>query len=388
MKKRHLAMLMACVLSAGVLTGCQKETKEADKAAETESVETAATEEIRETESEAPSEAAPAETEEKEPEAEAVPEDPGVPMVGVVTYEGGVEDASFNQSAWEGLQRLSGLFDCKTKFTEGGGASGFEGKLNEMISAGGDLIWGMGYECRDAVLAAAPEHPDVTFAIFDYDEENLPENVAGVVFRDEEPSFLAGYLAGTMTETGKVGFIGGVEDTIIDHFRYGFKAGVFHASKETGKEVAVEDVFADSYNDPEKGKELAKGLYDGGCDIIFHAAGETGVGVIQAAKEADRFVIGVDKDQSFLAPQNVITSVMKYVNKALVDVSMDYLIGNSVGGRTVRLGLEDDALGISENHSLYPAELYEKLLELKDQIVAGKLWAPANKEQYEVFLTL
>ncbi len=308
------------------------------------------------------------------------------PFVGVVTDEGGIEDASFNQSAWEGLQRLSGAYDCETLFLESYGSTGFEDNLERLIDQGADLCWGIGYSCADAILDAAGRHPDTSFAIVDYSAEKLPDNVTCVLFRAEEPAFLAGFVAGSMTETGKVGFIGGISDEIIDQFRYGYEGGVHYAAAKTGKSIEITAVYADSYSDAAKGRALAADLYNGGCDIIFHAAGETGNGVIEAAREANRYVIGVDKDQSYMAPEHVLTSVLKYVNTAILQISGDFMNGQDIGGRTVSLGLADAAAGLSENHELYPQELYDEVLRLSDDIISGRLKPPADEQAFRDFL--
>ncbi len=308
------------------------------------------------------------------------------PIVGVITYSGGVEDASFNQSAWEGLNRLTGSTECETRFYESLNEGDFQKHMHTLIDEGGDLCWGIGYSCADALLAEAEEHPDISFAIVDYAYPDTPANMTGVMFRANEPSFLAGYIAGCVTQTGKIGFVGGEHNEVIDQFQYGYQAGADYAAKEKRKAVETSVVYAGSFVDTEKGRALAAELYDGGCDIVFHAAGETGIGVIDAAREAGKYVIGVDKDQSYLAPENVLTSVLKNVNSAVFQVSRSFLNGDLSGGSTISLGLSDDAVGISEEHGLYPDEIYEEMLTLKTKIARGELLPPDSEETYGFFL--
>ena len=309
-----------------------------------------------------------------------------LPVVGMATGQGGIEDQSFNQSAWEGLQWFGGMSGCRVFFKESLKESDLTNNIEALLDEGSNLVWATGYDSGPQMLEAAQEHPANSFAIIDYAYEDTPDNLTGVVFRDQEPSFLVGYIAANMTETGKVGFVGGVDNAVIEQFECGYRAGVAYGAKESGKEVSVESVYAGSYQDMAKGAELATGLYDGGCDIVYHAAGQTGVGVIAAAQQAGKFVIGVDKDQAFLAPENVLTSAMKYVNMAVRQISDQYASGKAIGGQTISLGLSEDAVGISENHDLYPDELYDDALQLADQIKDGTLEVPETRDQLDAFL--
>ena len=309
-----------------------------------------------------------------------------VPLVGIVAYAVGIEDGGFNQSAWEGLQRLAGTSDCETSFLESNAEGDFQENIHKLVDAGGDLCWAIGYSCADILREEAEEHPDRSFAIVDYAYEDTPSNMTGVMFRAEESAFLAGYVAGCVTESGKLGFIGGESNEVIDQFRYGYQAGAWYAGKELGREITVETAYTGSFADVAGGRDLAADMYDRGCDIVFHAAGESGMGVIDAAREAGKYVIGADKDQSYLAPEQVLTSVLKDVNSAVYQVSRDYLEGNPIGGRTIELGLAEDAVGQSEEHSLYSDEIYTRMLVLRDRIVSGELDPPAGKPAYEQFI--
>lgn len=308
------------------------------------------------------------------------------PLVGMVTFEGGVDDASYNQSAWEGLQWLSGRTNCNIKFLESDGEADFSENIHKLIDDGAKLCWGIGYSGKDDLLEEAAEHPDINFAIVDNSFEDAPANLTGVMFRAQEPSFLVGYIAGSVTSADKVGYIGGEKSSILDQFEYGYKAGVAYAAKELNKDIEVCTEYAGTFSDPAKGHELAAKMYADGCDIIFHAAGETGTGVIEEAAAEGKFVIGVDKDQSYLAPENVLTSALKYVNIAVCDVSEVFLEGEDIGGKTITFGLAEGAVGVSEDHSLYSDEIYDKMLDLAEQIRAGSLIPPSNSYEYEDFI--
>ncbi len=308
-----------------------------------------------------------------------------LPKVGMVISESGIDDGSFNQSAWEGLQWLEGSMDCDSSLImevkDGDEAVGME----HLVESGCDLCWGIGVNCADAVLTAAEKHPDVQFAIADTTFEDLPENVTAVVFRAQESSFLAGYIAGRVTESGYVGFVGGERNDVIDAFYYGFGAGVQTAAKERGIKISTCTIYVDSFDDPEEGYKMAKTLYDQNCDVVYHAAGASGLGVIRAAEEEGKYVIGVDKDQSYLAPDHVLCSALKYVNVSVKQVSEGILKDDIVSGQTIELGLAENAVGITEDHPLYSQEIYEKMLDLQVQIVAGELTPPSTEEEYNAF---
>ncbi|MBR1771568.1 MAG: BMP family ABC transporter substrate-binding protein [Lachnospiraceae bacterium] len=309
-----------------------------------------------------------------------------VSLVGVVTYTGGVEDEAFNQSAWEGLQRFSGETGCETVFYESASETDFAQHMDELVENGGDLCWGIGYSCAGDLLKKAKKYPDVSFAIIDYAYAETPDNMTGVVFRSQESSFLVGYIAANMTKTDKVGFVGGESNAVIEQFQYGYQAGVAYAEKQLGKTVEVEVWYTGSFDDPFQGKELASSLYEEGCDIVFQAAGASGIGVIEAAQETGNYVIGVDKDQSYLAPEHVLTSAIKNVNQAIYRVSKNAFAGESIGGKTLSLGLEEGAVGVSEEHALYGDEIYEQVLQLQDEMIAGRMIPPSNQTEYETFL--
>ncbi len=311
----------------------------------------------------------------------------GLPLIGLVTSVGGIEDESFNQSAWEGLQRLEGMGKCTTKFYEGiTDDEEFESNMQALVDDNAILSWGIGYDCADLLMEVASKNPTQSFAIVDYVYDDIPDNMTCVVFRAQESSFLAGYIAGYVSKTHKVGFVGGYDNEVIDQFWYGFQAGLAYAANENGADIEATAVYVDSFVDKEKGKSLAAELYDDGCDIVYHAAGQSGLGVIEAAKEADRYVIGVDKDQSYLAPDNVLTSALKNVNVAVCDISDAYIEGDIIGGRSINMGISDGAVGISEDHHLYPDEVYDAVMKLSDAIAEGDIMPPSNEEEYNDFI--
>ncbi|MDU7336786.1 MAG: BMP family ABC transporter substrate-binding protein [Clostridium sp.] len=307
--------------------------------------------------------------------------------VTMVTDTGGVNDQSFNQLSWEGLQRLKTDTGAEVSYTESKQDADYATNLDKAVDDNNNLIWGVGFAMGDAIKTAATANKDVQFAIVDNDYgKETPANVTAVVFRAQEPSFLVGYVAAKTTKTNKVGFVGGIKSDVIDQFEYGYKAGVAYGAKEMNKKIEVVAQYAESFSDSAKGKAIASKMFSGGCDIVFHAAGNVGTGVIEAAKESKKFAIGVDKDQAYLAPEYVLTSALKKVDKAVEEVSKEIKEGKKTGGTTISLGVKEDAAGIPAEHKLMGEDTYKAAAALQDQIKEGKLVPPASEKDYNAFV--
>lgn len=352
MSRKLLALLLALTLIVGLFAGCAGETD---------------TEE-------------PEEGVEQE-EQEEVEEEPI--KIAMVTDVGGVNDNSFNQSAWEGLQRAEQELGIEVSYMESKDGSDYEPNLEAMVDAGNDLIWGIGFMMGDSISDAAGANSDQKYAIIDmaYGDET-PDNVVGVVFQAEQPSFLVGYIAAKMTETGTIGFVGGVEGDVIDGFDYGFHAGVKYADPD----VKVIRQYAGAFDDVAKGKAIATKMYQDGADIVFHAAGLTGDGVIEAAKEQDKWAIGVDRDQSDLAPENVLTSALKRVDNAMFNIAEDLKAGNFPGGETVVYGLNEGGVDIAPTSDKFvPADILSEVEDLKQKMIDGEIVVPFNSDTFDEF---
>ncbi|WP_250228768.1 BMP family ABC transporter substrate-binding protein [Anaeropeptidivorans aminofermentans] len=312
--------------------------------------------------------------------------------VGMITDTGGVNDQSFNQSAWEGLQAFEQETGAKVSYRESEQEANYGPNIDSLVDADTDLIWGIGFMMGDAISNAATTNPDIKFAIVDNAYDETPANLTAVVFRAQEPSFLVGYMAGMTTETNKVGFVGGIKGEVIDQFEFGYRAGVAYAAKELGKEIEVLVQYADSFGDDAKGKAIATSMYTNGADIVFHAAGNVGQGVIAAAKDMDKLVIGVDRDQAYLAPDNVMTSALKLVGAAMKDVSKRIADGEELGGQTLAYGIAEESAGIppyeGSTANLVDKEVYDKTMEIKDKIVSGDIIdIPVSEEEFNEFVT-
>lgn len=327
-------------------------------------------------------EAKPAETTE-EAATEEAPAAEKTLKVGMVTDVGGVNDESFNQSAWEGLQRAQEDLGIEASYLESKQDADYQTNLDTMIDAENDLIWGIGYKMGGALLETAAQYPDQKFAIIDYSYgDTTPENIVGVVFHQEQCSFLVGYIAGKMTETNKVGFVGGMKGALIEQFEAGYKAGVKYANPE----AEVDAQYAESFSDAAKGKAIAQKMYNGGADIVFHAAGNVGSGVIEAAKEMEKWAIGVDRDQNYLAPENVLTSAMKLVGTGTYSITKDLIDGKWQGGSTVDYGVAEQGVGIAPTSNKHvPAELLEKVDAIQEKIASGEIVVPLTNDEADAF---
>ncbi len=302
--------------------------------------------------------------------------------IAMITDVGGVNDQSFNQSAWEGHQRAEKELGVKVAYIESRQDADYGPNLETLFDAGTDLIWGIGFKMADAVLEAATNNFDQKYAIIDFAWENTPDNLIGVVFKAEEASFLVGYIAGRMTKTGKVGFIGGMSFPVIWGFEYGYRAGVMQA----GKDIQILGQYAESFTDAAKGKSIANSMYQQGADIVFHAAGGVGDGLIEAAKEQGKWAIGVDRDQNYLAPDNVLTSAMKRVDNAIFNIAKELTEGKWQGGHTVSYGLAEGGVDIAPTSSTHvPAEILAEVEALKARIIAGEIVVPFSKETFASF---
>jgi basic membrane protein A len=304
--------------------------------------------------------------------------------IGMVTDVGGVNDQSFNQSAWEGLTRVKKELVLKTSYQESKQDADYPANLETLLDAKNDLIWGIGFKMADAILIAAKQNPKQKYAIIDYSYgAKTPKNVVGVMFKAEEGAFLAGYIAAKMSKTGTLGFIGGMSVPIIHSFQYGFKAGAKYANKK----INILEQHAESFTDAAKGKAIANQMMSKGADVIFHAAGAVGDGVIEAVKEKDKMAVGVDRDQNYLAPKNVITSSMKRVDNAVFNVVSDLNKGIFKGGTTVEYGLKDGAVDISPSTTkMIPSVLLEDVAKIKKEIIAGKIKIPSTEKAYAAYI--
>ncbi len=297
--------------------------------------------------------------------------------IGMVTDTGGVNDGSFNQSSWAGLQKAEKELGVEVAYLESKNDSDYAANIETFIDEECDLIIGVGYMLASAIGEAAKANPDQKFAIIDDNTNETLPNVACLMFKQEQPSYLVGYVAGLMTESNTVGFVLGMSTGPMNQFGYGYVAGVLDANPD----AKVEMGNANSFGDPGQGKTLATNMITKGADILFHAAGGTGLGMIEACKEANVKAIGVDSDQSVLAPEHVITSALKRVDTASYEIAKAVKEGTYKSG-TVTYDLASEGVDYVAS-DLLPADVKTALEDVKAKIASGEIVVPNNQADFE-----
>lgn len=308
--------------------------------------------------------------------------------VEMVTDTGGVNDQSFNQLAWAGMKQLEADNGWEVNYYESKQDSDFATNLDKAIDAGSALVWGVGFSMSDAVNEAAEANPDVLFGSIEGTNTSGADNLIAVQFRSQEPSFAVGYIAACMSKSGKVGFVGGQTGEVIASFEFGYKAGIDYANKENGTSVTCQTQYAESFIDAAKGKSIAQKMIKDGCDVLFHAAGGTGVGMLEACNDAGVWSIGVDADQAAVFPDytTIIASALKRTDNVIVQISNGLMDGSVTGGDTVVLGASDDAVGLADTHDKLPDDLYQATLDIFEKIKAGDIVVPANEDEYNEYV--
>lgn len=302
------------------------------------------------------------------------------PTVAIVLGEGSINDQSFNQSTWEGLKKAKEDFGVNIKYLESQQDSDYVSNVESFVDQEADLIVGVGFQLKDTIEEMAKSYPNQQFAILDETYDKVPSNVTTVTFKEQEGAYLAGYLAGKVSETKNVGFIGGIEASpAIQKYHYGFKAG-----SESVDGVKVNSQYANTFSDAAKGKAIANQMISSGSDVVFAAAGATGVGSIEACKENNKKAIGVDIDQSYIAPETVISSAIKKMNVASYDLAKMLVEGKLTGGQSLVYGIKENGIGLSENTSKNVSkEIMDEINIISDKIVNGEIKVPATEKEYE-----
>lgn len=308
--------------------------------------------------------------------------------VGIVFDIGGKNDRSFNAAAWEGVQRAERELPICLYDVEPGNPTSIEPAMRAFAEKNFDLIIGVGFAQGPIMANVARDYPNIKFAIVDgvimeEDGKTPKKNVASLVFREHEGSFLVGMIAAEKSKTGVLGFVGGMDIPLIHRFAKGYEEGAKSVNPNVRVVVNYVGVTDAAWNNPGKGKELALSQIEKGADVIFTAAGNSGLGAFDAVEqygrnaqgEANKFVIGVDSNQNGVKPGFVLTSMVKRVDNAVYDVVKEVLNGNFKGGFHV-FGLDKDGVAYSvdeHNKSLIPQEVIQKAEEAKAKIVSGEI---------------
>lgn len=312
----------------------------------------------------------------------------GGPRVGVVFDLGGRGDKSFNDGAYDGAERASRELDADVRFIEPGDGSDREAGLRLLASDGVDLVIGVGFIFTDDLMTLANEYPEVCFAGVDLalrtDAEGavlpLPRNLVALKFREEEGSFLVGAIAALSGGSKKVGFVGGMDIPLIHKFERGYRQGVLAVCPDCEVIAQYAGVTPDAFRNPSKGKELSLSQYEAGVNVIFHAAGSTGLGVFEAARSTGKLAIGVDADQRAEAPGFVLTSMTKGIDTAVYDAikhTRSRTETPSVCGQGVySFGLAEGGVGYvydEHNQRLISEEVRARVEGLKQDIIEGRI---------------
>lgn len=302
--------------------------------------------------------------------------------VGLVFDIGGKNDKSFNEAAWRGLERARRELGVQVDYIEPSEGADRESALRSLAARDVDLVIGVGFIFGPDLERLAKQFPNVKFAGIDYTpSEGVGElpNLAGLRFREHEGSFLVGAVAGLVTHTKIVGFVGGMKIPLIRKFEAGYEAGVHHVCPTCRVLSAYAGSEPKAFADPPLGQELAAAQYGQGADIIFHAAGKTGDGVFAAARQRKALAIGVDSDQYEAAPCCVVTSMVKRVDVAVVDIIQDVIDGAFRGG-VHELGLAEHGVTfVADEHNqgrLLPLDVVQRVKALGEEIVAGRIVVP------------
>ena len=298
--------------------------------------------------------------------------------IGMVTDVGGVNDQSFNQTSWEGLQALEPeVFEVN--YLESKTDADYQTNINTFIDEGYDLIICVGYMLADATREAAEANPDQLFAIIDDSTIDLP-NVACLMFAQEQASYLVGLVAGSVTETKTVGYVQGMVSDSMNLFGIGYITGVLEACPD----ATILQYNVNNFGDIAGGSTAAKDMITNGADVIYHAAGGSGIGVISACDEEGIWAIGVDTDQASLAPDHVLTSAMKRVDVASQDISKAVADGTFTAGIHM-YDLSNGGVDLAPTRDHIPAEVLEVVEAAKTAIINGEKTVPTSVEDCPEF---
>jgi basic membrane protein A and related proteins len=313
--------------------------------------------------------------------------------VGLSTDEGGLNDKSFNQSANTGLKKAVENFGVEYNPIESTSKEDYIDNLVEFGDNGSKLVFAVGYQMVDAVTEVSQKYKDTNFVIVDSVVDQ--PNVQSVMFKQNEGSFLMGVIAGKMSKTNKVGFIGGKDGELINNFEAGFVAGVMAVNPEAGAKLMSRETvkYAASFGDVNRGYELAKALYDEDCDVIYHAAGGVGLGLFSATKELrdkgeDVWAIGVDMDQAVTTDfgDYLLSSMIKRVDSATYEATKEVVEGTFEGGKIISLGLKEEGVDIAPTSDKNtPKEVLELVEKYKKAIIDGKFQVPATLDELPNF---
>jgi basic membrane protein A len=331
--------------------------------------------------------------------------------VGMVTDMGTIDDKSFNQGTWEGIERIETDFSAQIKYLKPTGftTDDYLTEIGNLVDAGYEIIVTPGFKFEEAIYKAQAEYPQIMFVLIDgtpndanWGGENGPDfkiadNTISVLFAEHESGFLAGVAAALETKTNKLGFIGGMAIPPVQKFGWGFVAGVAYANENFGTEAeVVEYIYQGSFDQVDAGAQLAASMYDEGVDIIFAAAGGVGIGAINESKTRKAAgdaisIIGVDVDQYTIGmledgTSAVLTSAMKRIDNAAYDYVLSYLEGNFPGGTQIVMDAKNGGVGLPAENPNLAENTISKADEALKGMADGSIVVPSTVDELTTYL--
>jgi basic membrane protein A len=300
------------------------------------------------------------------------------PKVGMVSDVGGVDDKSFNQNTWEGLERAQEELGVQAQFIQSDAQADYEKNITEFAEQGYDLIVTVGFLLGDGTAKMAEVYPDNKFAIVDFAYDPGIPNVAGIVFNTDEAAFPVGYLAAAWADMQDpddpgVGYVAGMQIPTVEIFVVGYQNGVNYYNQQKGKNVSFEGVYVGDFMAQDQGKIVGNSLIDEGADVIFGIGGNTGNGGLSAAKERGKWGVGVDVDQYYTVPNEadiLITSTVKRLDNAVFAV-VESVLNDTFPGGSVYVGtLENGGVGLAPYHD-YEDQIPDELKQEVEAIIQG-----------------
>lgn len=296
--------------------------------------------------------------------------------VGLALDKGGRDDKSFNSAAFAGATEAQKKLGVQLKTVESSDDSGLEPSLRTFAQKGFDLVIGIGFVMGEPLKKVASQFPKTKFLIVD--SEVKAPNVRSVTFKEHEGSYLVGYLAALTSKTKKVGFVGGMDVPLIHRFEMGYEAGAKAADPKVEVFINYVGSSSDAWRNPTRGKELATSQYNKGVDVIFTAAGASGLGVFDAAEEHKKYAIGVDSNQNWVKPGHILTSMLKRIDVAVLSTVEEATKGK-LDAQAVELGVKEGGVDYvidQHNRALISADTEKKVNEVKKKISEGKISVP------------
>lgn len=291
----------------------------------------------------------------------------GKVKVGVMLSENGLGDQSFSDLAFKGLTKARDEEDIVVEYLELAETGTYEKGFRELVESGNDLVFALGFTGQQELEKVALDFPDQKFVLVDAVSEAA--NITSITFKEDEGSMLAGIVAATVSNSQVIGFIGGMEVPVIQRFEQGFIQG----AKSVNPDIVILNEYANNFDDDGLGAEIASKMIDDKADVLYAAAGFTGVGMLEEAEKRGIYAIGVDSDQYFYAEQAVITSMMKNIDSALFDIILSYKESGAIQSGHVELGLAENGVGLAPFRVLELTDVEQGKLDALIEQAASEL---------------